>query len=75
MVLRFLTMGVDGCEAWDSYNPTFHLILHAPCLRNALNHPRLREKLFLLQEMHSLEVNGFSREGCFAVNGKKCFKL
>ena len=40
-----------GVEAWDCYNPTFHLLL--PSLRNALNHPRLREKQILLQEMHS----------------------
>ena len=61
-------MGVGGCEAWDNYNPTFHLILHAHCMRNARNHGSSKKTSSFAGNAFLSEVIGFSSEGCFARN-------
>ena len=64
-------MGVGGCEAWDNYNPTFHLILHAHRMRNARNHGSSKKTSSFAGNAFLSEVIGSSSEGCFARNNQQ----
>ena len=58
-------MGVGGCEAWDNYNPTFHLILHAHRMRNARNHGSSKKNKFFCRKCISLLGHWLLKRGLF----------